>query len=132
MTETPTGPPHRPRGSKTKHRLDGIYRKCKDRAWPQCDCLWHLGFTCDGHPCRYSLNKWAGNPTLYHMANSHGGGSASVTVPDVKRYVPAAIWIISTTVPTAVARTTSRTSREGSRDSARCTPARISATRHPV
>jgi hypothetical protein len=26
-----------------------------------------------------------------HIASSHGGGSASVTVPEVKRYVPAAI-----------------------------------------
>lgn len=63
-------PPHRPRGSRTRHRLDGIHKKCQCRAWSKCGCAWHLAFKYHGHPYYYSLNKWAGKPRIYRMTQS--------------------------------------------------------------
>jgi integrase len=70
MAATPRRPAHRPPGSKTKHRLDGIFKKCRCRKWSKCGCPWHLGFQYNGKSHRHSLNKWAGKPAGYHMAQS--------------------------------------------------------------
>ena len=67
-----------------------------------------------------------------HMASSHGGGSAALTVPEVKRYAPAAICIISDDGSNANGESYQPEFEERSPVRARCTPTRISAIRHPV
>jgi integrase len=74
MTKITTRPAHRPLGSKTKHRLHGLFKKCDCRKWSKCGCPWHLTFRYNGRTHRYSLNKWAGKPTGYRMAQSEAEG----------------------------------------------------------